>query len=173
MSPDSSSSIPPSSSIASPDLEFWIPGAIPTPNQVWRMVPVKPRQKGPSRWSVVQDMRQRAQVVALVHAKRRRFSPPIRVVFTMLRRRLLDEGDVAAYALKAYRDGIINALVPGSNDGPRSGNRFEYQPQQQVSRTEEEGVLVQVFQEVRAAEVPSRSGQERFPGIPAAARRDP
>lgn len=129
-------------------LEVWLPGRVPSPNQLPRHHMVKHR--------VTQAMTRRAFLAgwsALNAARMGTFVKPARVRFEMRRVRLLDEGDNRESACKYFRDGLTRLRkrhgrsyveIPGIlplGDGPTSPYKFDV-IQIRVSTPKEEGVLV-------------------------------
>ena len=129
-------------------LELWIPGRVISPNQMLSAVPVRKRSRGPSRWSMAQDMKDKAKIIAMRESRAQRVTlrPPVKMAFTMCRMRLLDLEDNERAALKYFRDGLVEQLLSGSDDGPESGNIFVYTPQEKVLTAAEEGVRVRIYQ---------------------------
>ncbi len=122
----------------SPLLELWIPGAVESANRLWRRHPMERHKR-------VKAVVVQVHAIAIAHALLKgigRLTPPVAIHFCMVRKRLFDEGDDLAFALKAHRDGVMRALLPTSHDGPGSGNRFSYG--QRLAGKSPEGVEITV-----------------------------
>lgn len=126
-------------------LTLWLPGRVPSPNQLWRLHPMRRAER-------VKAMRRRAFLASWSELNRRRmgtFTGPTRVHFEVRRVRLLD-GDNLWSSVKAIRDGlcewrtkrsVLYGILP-LGDGPTSPYTFEV-IQIRVAK-EDEGVWIEV-----------------------------